>query len=126
MRPSRTLVWIDAREARIVTSGRGEIVIERLEAASGADGGRSGPDQPYLHRVADRVPVADDLTIIGPGVAPQRLATLIRAIDDVRPRRREVAAGPAERCTDRQLVSRYARTSERPSRTRAAVRRGGT
>jgi hypothetical protein len=132
---ARTLIWIDAREARIVGRHDGEVTIEHIASDVPAHrkstgqvrhepgvrhGGGGSPQtagephrNEHLHRfvalVADRLPTGDDLTIVGPGTVREHLEKEIRTADRHHRRTRTVVCEPAARLTDRQLVARLSR-----------------
>jgi hypothetical protein len=151
---TRTLVWIDAREAVIVRRRDGEIVIERLESDVPAHrrstghvrhdpgvrhGGGGGSPQSagepkrqehlahFLRIVADRLPIADDITILGPGTVAEHLERGLQLDDRHHLRRRAVRSEPSGRLTDRQLAARLDREAgiERRRRTVGAYRWSG-
>lgn len=133
--PSRTLVWIDAREAIIVERHDGEVSIERIESEVPAHrrstghvrhdpgfrhGGGGTPNKAgephrlehltrFVRTVADRLPAADDLTILGPGTVREHLGQEVREADLHHHRSRSVDVEPSKRLTDRQLVARLSR-----------------
>jgi hypothetical protein len=150
---SHTLVWIDAHDAIIVGHRGGEIVLERIASdvpdhrrstghvrhdPSARHGGAGGAPLPageaqrqehlthYLRIVADRLPVADDLTILGPGSVREHLERALLDEDRRHHRERQVSTAPAERMTDRQLTARLNRESgvEPRRRTVGAYRWG--
>jgi hypothetical protein len=133
---SRTLVWIDTREARIVHWDGSTAEIERIESevpehrkATGLvrreprydaglmSGGYGHPRTSdddhrlehmarFLDQVASRIPSDKPLDILGPGLVREHFARLIRE-DDARHRReREPTCAASPRLTDRQLVAR--------------------
>jgi hypothetical protein len=151
---TQTLVWIDAREAVIVRRQDGEIVVERLESDVPAHrrstghvrhdpglrhgGGGSSPQSAgeprrlehlarFLRIVADRLPVNDDITILGPGTVPEHLEHDLCADDRHHLRRRVVRSERSGRMTDRQLAARLDREVgiERRRRTVGAYRWSG-
>jgi hypothetical protein len=130
MRPS-TLVWIDAREAVIVSFRDDEILAERMESevpehhrATGhvrhdpairhGGGAPQTAGEPrrleYLKRfitgVADRLAPDDDLVIMGPGTVHERLARQVAASDRRHGRRRDIVSEASRQLTDRQLDAR--------------------
>lgn len=142
---SHTLVWIDAREAVIVRRRDGEIAIERLESEvpghrrstgrvrhdpdirhGGGGGAPRSAGEPhrqehlahFLRIVSDRLPVADDLTILGPGTVREHLERGLREADRHHLRQRSVRSEPSTRLTERQLVKRLDRESGIESRRR--------
>ena len=151
---SHTLVWIDAHDAIIVGHRGDEIVLERIASdvpdhrrstghvrhdPSARHGGGGGAPLPagepqrqehlahYLRIVADRLPIADDLTILGPGVVREHLERELQDEDRRHHRARQVSSAPAERMTDRQLTARLHRESgvEPRRRTVGAYRWSG-
>lgn len=152
--PGHTLIWIDARDAIIVGYRAGTAVIERIasdvpdhrrstghvrhDPSVRHGGGGSAPlsqGEPqrhehlarYLRVVADRLPIADDLTVLGPGTVREHLEEYLRESDRRHHRIRRIAGAPAERMTDRQLVARLSRESgvEPRRRTVGAYRWSG-
>ncbi len=152
---SHTLVWIDAREAVIVRRRNGEVVIERIgsdvpahrrstghvrhDPAVRHGGGGGSPQSAgeprrqehlahFLRIVADRLPIADDITILGPGTVAEHLARGLQVDDRHHLRRRAVRAEASDRLTDRQLGARLDREAgiERRRRTVGAYRWSGT
>jgi hypothetical protein len=129
---SLTLVWIDAREAHLVSWIAGEAIMERLESdvpSHRKSTGHVGHDPSIRHggggrqqtagethrqehldrfvgQVVDRLAGADSVAIIGPGTVRERLERELRAADARQHRTREVATAPAGRLTERQLVAR--------------------
>ena len=151
---SHTVVWLDGREAVIVGRRDNGITIERLESdvpghhrstghvrhdPSIRHGGGGGAPQTsgdpqrnehlahFLRIVADRLPVAHDLTILGPGTVREHLEHELREADQRQHRDRVVTTAPAERMTDRQLVARLSREAgvEPRRRTVGAYRWSG-
>jgi hypothetical protein len=151
---SHTLVWIDAHEAIIVGHRGDEIVIERIESdvpdhhrgtghvrhdPSVRHGGGGTAPHPsgdpqrnehltrFVRIVADRLPVADDVTLLGPGTVREHLEHELIASDGHQHRTRTVAGAPSERLTDRQLVARLCREAgvEPRRRTVGAYRWSG-
>jgi hypothetical protein len=74
--------------------------------------------------VADRLPIADDITILGPGTVAEHLERGLQAEDRHHRRRRVVRTEPSGRLTDRQLAARLDREAgiERRRRTVGAYR----
>jgi hypothetical protein len=127
---SRTLVWIDAREAVIVRASDGDVMVEhalsdvpphvratghvRHDPAVRHGGGRAQSTveshriehlDRFTDRVAARLSPTDDLTILGSGRVHEQLARRVRESDAHHRRRRSVDCEPAPRLTDRQLVA---------------------
>lgn len=144
-----TLVWIDAREARIVRWVDDAATIERLESdvpshrkssghvrhdpsirPGGGGGSAATAGEPrrlehlarFLDAVAERLPEGD-LELIGPGTTHERLATVMRDADARGTRQITVAASPPR--TDRQLIAelRHLAGHEPRRRTLARTRR---
>ena len=98
-------------------------------------GPRAPPGEPqrlehltrFLRIVADRLPVADDLVILGPGTVREHLEHDIRVADHRHGRERSIVSSPADRMTDRQLVARLSREAgvEPRRRTVGAYRWSG-
>jgi hypothetical protein len=141
---SRTLVWIDAREAVIVRSADGEITVEHIGSDVPAHvrstghvrhdpsirhgGGRTQTAldahrvehlERFTASVAGALPTADDLTILGSGPVHEQLARLVRASDRRHHRVRDVECAAAPRRTDRQLAARLQRSMGHEPRRRS-------
>jgi hypothetical protein len=91
-----TLVWIDGDEA-ILVRWEGAARIERI----GSEGSRPG----FVEAVAGRVPVRDDVRIVGPGDVRLRLGRLIREQDRRAGRKRQVDTRAAGPLAERELVA---------------------
>jgi hypothetical protein len=131
--PSRTLVWVDAREAIIIGRDADEVVIERVvsevpdhrrstghvrhDPSMRHGGGGTAPQTAgdphrlehlarFVRLVASRLPDGDDLTIIGPGTVREHLAHEIATADRHHHRERDIRSEAAGRKTDRQLTAR--------------------
>jgi hypothetical protein len=130
-RPS-TLVWIDARDAIIVSWRDDRALVEREESTvpvhhratghirhdPGVRHGGGGPPQTagephriehlerFLDRVADRLPPDNDVVILGPGTVRERLERRIRLNDEGHERARLISCEASPRLTDRQLIAR--------------------
>ena len=143
-----TLVWIDAREARIVSWVDDAAVIERLESdvpahrrsaghvrhdpsirPGGGGGTAATAGEPrrlehlarFLEAVASHVPDGD-LELIGPGTTHEKLAGIVLHADRQGLRRVSTAASAPR--TDRQLVAQLRRlVGHEPRRRTAALRR---
>ncbi len=132
-----TLVWIDAREA-ILVSRRGDATrLERVESEVPAHrratghvrhdptvrhgGGGSPQDAGEPHRlehlerfvaqIAGRLPSDEDLLILGPGTVREHLERHLRESDDRHRRSRIISGEASARRTDRQLVARLKHVS---------------
>jgi hypothetical protein len=130
----RTLVWIDAREAVIVSSQGEDVSVERVDSDVPAHhrstghvrhdpdvrhggGGPQTAGEPhrlehlgrFVEEIAKRVPAASDLLILGPGTVRERLERVVREIDQSHQRSRTVTCEASSRLTDRQLVARLRR-----------------
>ena len=126
-----TLVWIDAREAKVVRWHDGVSAVESMEsdvpahhrstghvrhdpavrhgggeAQAAAEAQRLEHLARFVERVADRLPTEDDLLILGPGTVRDRLEHRVRDRDRHAARSRSIVCEPSERATDRQLVRR--------------------
>lgn len=137
-----TIVWLDARGARIVRWVEGP-VIEQVEAEipthhrstghtrydptdrHGGSGPRSARDgrreehlRSVLRAVAERLPPDEGLELIGPGTLHARLAELVREEDRRRGNERPIASLACGPLTDPQLIARL-----RDRLNRAAPRR---
>jgi hypothetical protein len=125
-----TLVWIDAREARVVPPG-GHGGIERLESEVPAHhrstghvrhdplvrhGGGGRPQtagEPhrlehlarFLDQVIGRLSPTDDLVIVGPGTVRLHLARRLRTADHRHGIARRIETEPAHPMTDPQLLA---------------------
>ncbi|MBI2781373.1 MAG: hypothetical protein HYX55_06215 [Chloroflexi bacterium] len=142
-----TLVWIDAREARIVRWADESAHVERLESdvpshrqssgqvrhdprvrPGGGGGSAATSGEPrrlehlarFLEAVADRVPDGD-LQLIGPGTVHEHLARVVRDADPRGIRHIETAASAP--LTDRQLIARLRRLVGHEPRRRTIARR---
>ena len=126
-----TLIWIDARDATLVRWRDAVASVARIEsdvpphhrdsqhpdhddspaADSGepADGGgarRLEHLARFIRVVAARIPVDDDLMVLGPGTVREDLERVIRTDDRLHHRSRGVLAAAAERMTEPQLIAR--------------------
>ena len=124
-----TLVWIDAREAIIVRSAgeppeRVESDVPPRHRTAGhvrhdpgiRHGGGMRQDAGEPHRlehldrfvaeIAERLPPASDVLILGPGTVRERLERRVRALDSRLKRSREIRCEASRRLTDPQLVAR--------------------
>ena len=127
-----SLVWIDAREARIVTWADDEARLERLESEVPAHrastghvrhdplvrhGGGGTPQtagEPhrlehiarFVDEVAARIGDAGGVKVVGPGETRERLTDVLRARDQRRSLSRSVTTEAADPLTDRQLIAR--------------------
>lgn len=125
-----TIVWLDARGARIVSWADGpriELVEARIPVRHrstghvrydpsdrhGGSGPRSAQDgrrqehlRAYLGDLLERLQDAEALELIGPGQLHDRLAALVRERDHQLGVERPVASLPAGPITDAQLVER--------------------
>jgi hypothetical protein len=130
-----TLVWIDSREAIVARPDDGSPRIERIESEipahhratghvrhdPGIRHGGGGVSQTagephrlehrerFLEQVALRLPVDDDLVLIGPGTMREHLERRIRETDERQRRTRRVTTEASAHLTDRQLVTRLLR-----------------
>lgn len=152
MRP-HTLVWIDSREAVIARDPNGEVELERIDSdvpdrrrSTGhvrrdptvrhGGGGGNPQDAGEAHRrehlarflrlVADRLPITDDLTLLGPGNVREYLERDVRAADRRRQSTRSIASEAAAPMTDRQLVARLRQANGTAPRRRVAGRAPAT
>jgi hypothetical protein len=124
-----TLVWIDSEEA-IIVRWADRAAVERVRsdipgrhqsddrAVDGdiqkEDGGamdahervRREELRHFVDEVACRVPDADDVTVVGPGILRGRLERAIRAADRHHGRHRLVHSAAAERLSEQELVAR--------------------
>lgn len=135
VRPTATLVWVDAREAVLIRMEGDRTWIERVESEVPAHhratghvrhdpavrhGGGGGPQtagephrlehlKRFIAEVANRLPAHDPLLILGPGSVHERLMQHLTERDGHRGRQREMRCGTAPRLTDRQLIARLRR-----------------
>jgi hypothetical protein len=141
---SKTLVWIDAREAIIVRWADGDIAVEHMlsdvpphvrttghvrhdpsvrhgggRAQSTIDSHRIEHLDRFADRVEARLSATDDLTILGSGPVHEQLTRQVRASDVHHRRRRAVECESAPRQTDRQLVARLHRLMGQEPRRRS-------
>lgn len=141
-----TLVWIDAREARIVRWVHDAAVVERLESdvpahrhssghvrhdpsirPGGGGGSAATSGEPrrlehlarFLETVAARVPDGD-LELIGPGTTHEKLAGVVREADPRGLRHVDTVASAPR--TNRQLVARLRRLVGHEPRRRNTAR----
>ena len=148
-RPS-TLVWIDSEEAVIVRILEGSPRVERIEStvpphhrATGHvrhdpgvrhGGGGRAQDAGEPHRlehlrqfiaeVTNRLPLGDNLLILGPGTVHERLAGHLARRPDQHGRHGEIVREASPPLTDRQLVARLRRfAGEAPRRRYVGKRR---
>jgi hypothetical protein len=126
---AKTLVWIDSEEAIIVrwadratverirseVPGRRSTGHDRVDPTVGHGGGSAPEDAERVRRarlaefvedVADQLPSAGDVLVVGPGMVRERLERSLRAHDRRFGRHRDVHAAPAERLTEQELVAR--------------------
>jgi hypothetical protein len=128
---TRTLVWIDAREALLVRWDGTEPHLARLESdvpsrhrstghfsyepplrqrgVSAADAGeyrRLEHVRRWLAEVAGHIAPEDDVEVIGPGPMHEQLARLIAEEDRAHVRTRSVERHASRRLTDPQLMAR--------------------
>lgn len=124
-----TLVWIDSEEAIIVRwadratvervrsdarghgyfEGRGPVSVAGRHGDGGTDAAeraRRNDLRLFVEDVAARVPQADDVTVVGPGVLRGRLERTLRADDRRHGRRRLIHSSAADRLTEQELVAR--------------------
>lgn len=136
-----TLVWIDARSARIVRRTNDGATIERLESEvpprrrsvrhvrrdpTVRHGGGMSQDagEPhrlehltrFVERVATTLPADQDLVIIGPGTVRHVLERQVRDGDAERPSARSITGEKAARQTDPQLMERLLHLTGDPPR----------
>jgi hypothetical protein len=91
-----TLVWIDGDEA-ILVRWEGAARIERIGSEAAGLG--------FVEAVAGRVPVGDDVRIVGPGDVRLSLGRRIREEDRRAGRKRHVDTRAAGPLTERELVA---------------------
>jgi hypothetical protein len=124
-----TLVWIDSEEA-IIVRWADRATVERVRSEVGAHGRREGHGpvsaaghhgdggadaaerarrddlRLFVEDIAGRLPVGDDVMVVGPGILRGQLERLIRAEDRHHGRRRLVHSAAADRLTEQELVAR--------------------
>jgi hypothetical protein len=146
---TRTLVWIDARAAVIVSWLDDRVLAERLESTSRnhrKSAGRVRHDSRFRHggggapqrvseprreehlnccveRVAARLPADVDLLILGPGTTRERLERRERELEPQRPHSRPVTCEASAQRTDRQLIARLRHVVGADPRRRGARER---
>lgn len=124
-----TLVWIDSREAIVARRPEGTATLERIESEvpahhratghvrhdPGIRHGGGGVSQTagephrlehlerFLEQVSLRLPVEDDLVLIGPGTVREHLERRVRETDERQRRTRRITTEASTRLTDRQL-----------------------
>lgn len=129
------LVWIDARTATLVRRHDEAVTIEHLESDVPAHrkstgqvrhepgirhGGGGSPQtagephrtehlRRWVATVLARLPMDDDLTIVGPGTVHEQLERAVRQDDRHHRRERTVRAAASGPRTDRQLVAQLSR-----------------
>jgi hypothetical protein len=129
---SRTLVWLDAREAVIVRWQHDRAHLERVDSEvpahrrstghvrhdpmvrHGGGGGSQTAGEPhrlehlgqFVEDVASRLAPDDDLLILGPGTVHERLERYVRELDEHLGRHRDISCEASPPLTDRQLVAR--------------------
>lgn len=123
-----TLVWIDSEEA-IIVRWEDRATVERVRSevpgrhrssghvrvdpvaghgggtADAAERARREELRLFVEDVASRVPAADDVTVVGPGVLRGRLERTLREDDRHHGRHRLVHSAAAERLTEQELVA---------------------
>jgi hypothetical protein len=129
--PATTLVWIDSQEAIIVTWSDGAALERvhsdvpgrhrstghvRIDPSVRHGGGGALPElaervrrarlSEFVDDVALRLPPADDVVVIGPGLVRARLARSVQAADRRLGRHRLVESMAADRLTEQELVAR--------------------
>jgi hypothetical protein len=133
------VVWIDSREASIVSWRDGHPTIERLTSdvpphrrARGnvqhGPAGAGGDPEPrrlehlarFVHDVRRRIPAQADVLVVGPGTVRWRLSAALRVQDEQRGNRRVIRCRPAPPWTARQLTAEFRRASGRAVRRRTA------
>jgi hypothetical protein len=128
---TRTLVWIDAREAIVISWLEDRAQVERIESdvpdhhkstghvrhdttmchGGGAPQTAGEPRREehlnhFVDVVAEHLPTQDDLLILGPGTTRERLERRVRELDSHRRSPRIVTVEPSAPRTDRQLIAR--------------------
>jgi hypothetical protein len=113
-----TLVWIDSREAFVVRWSDGHSKVEHLVSdvpvhlsetgftpQDAVEGRRLEHLTRFVAHVAQRIPAADDLLLIGPGTVREHLANQLAALDVRQRRTRKVTCRAAKPLTVPQLVA---------------------
>ena len=129
---TRTLVWIDAREAIVVSWLADRAQVETLlsdvpdhrkstghvrhdsTVRHGGGGAPQTAGEPrreehlnqFIEQVAAHLPADDDLLILGPGTTRERLERHVLAMDRHRLHRRIVTTEASAPRTNRQLIAR--------------------
>jgi hypothetical protein len=142
----RTLVWIDARQAIVMSWLGDRAEVQRLESDApdhrkstghvrhdstvrhGGGGAPQTAGEPrreehlvrFTERVAALLPADDDLLILGPGTTRERLERHVRELDQHRLHRRIVTAEASAPRTDRQLIARLRHLAGADPRRRPA------
>jgi hypothetical protein len=130
-----TLVWIDSREAVIVSRREGRTQLERVESEvpahrratghvrhepavrHGGGGSPQSAGEPhrlehlkrFVTEIASRLAPDDELLIIGPGTVHERLARQVTESDLHRGHPRAIVCEASRPLTDRQLIARLLR-----------------
>jgi len=111
---TRTLVWIDAREAIVVSWLEDRAQVERLAASPSDSGEATCPDDPtrFVDEVAEHLPLDDDLLILGPSPIRDRLELRVHELDKHRRHRRAIAASSSAPQAQRQLLAQLRHSQE--------------
>jgi hypothetical protein len=148
-RRSTSLVWLDSREAFIVHPEGAQIVVAHLASevpprhratrhirrdpgvrhGGGVD--QEGAERRRLERldrfvdaVRERLDERDDIIVVGPGSARERLARRLAEVDAARHARRLVSTARAARTTVPRLVARLRQATEQQLPRRQPNRHG--
>ena len=142
--PGQTIVWIDSDNAIVVHWRDESAVVERFESevpahhrstghvrhvATIRHGGGGGVSQTadeahrhehlgrFLEQIAEAIPDADDVEVIGPAATHEKLAAILRETDRHQGRTRVVDSASSPRLTEPQLIARVrAFAGEAPKR----------
>ena len=136
---SWTIVWLDARGARIVRWAEGPVIDEvpaeipvhhrstghvRYDPSSrhGGSGPRAARDgrreehlRAVLQAIADHLPPDESLELIGPGTLHARLAELVGQLDQRHGSTRQIESRHCGPMTDPQLIERLRLRLGRPA-----------
>lgn len=103
-----TLVWIDRDEAFIVR-WEDRALIDQVPCPARSERDRRACMRAFLDAVIQRLPDADDVTVVGLGTVRERLERMIRRDDRERHRTRRVRCVPSERLSEQELVAHVRR-----------------
>ena len=111
---TRTLVWIDAREAIVISWLEDRAQVERLEACLSDADQADPPEVPlsFVDEVAEHLPPDDDLLILGPAPVRDLLELRVHELDRHRRHRRAIAASSSAPQAERQLMAQLRHVQE--------------